>query len=148
MQNAPQSLPGVHFLPPKKHLAFVIPLRRPATKISLFSFVDSSFCIVCPPTTIDHYKIHDSAGRSASSKRHVFHRAPSGVNIFVFKLKSRSRAADWMWHLWYVQWPKTCRLLTNTQTGDNLAVTRQSSSRSPFHMLPLASGLMFPMATS
>ncbi|KAF7985501.1 hypothetical protein HWV62_3705 [Athelia sp. TMB] len=73
-----------------KHLAFIIPLKT-RTRLSLYSFVDLTFCITCPPCPVSD---------SANSARSLFHRSKEGTNIFVFKLKSRSRAQDWMWALW------------------------------------------------
>ncbi|KAH8824972.1 Pleckstrin homology domain-containing protein [Flagelloscypha sp. PMI_526] len=56
-----------------KHLSYVIPLRcgerGTPTTVSLFSFVDMTFCLTCRPT-------------STSEKQ--------GTNIFVMKVKSRS----------------------------------------------------------
>jgi hypothetical protein len=73
-----------------KHLAFIIPLKI-KTKLSLYSFVDLTFCLTCPPTPV--YS-------SESKARAIFHRSNEGTNIFVFKLKSRSRALDWTWQIW------------------------------------------------
>ena len=75
-----------------KHLAFVIPLYDPRTKLSLFSSVDMTFCMVCPPTPTKYKK--------ERGRRWIFHRSSRGLNVFVFKHKSRSRASDWIWSLW------------------------------------------------
>lgn len=75
-----------------KHLAFVVPLG-PKTKLSLFSMVDLSFSITCPPTPTRLKK-------NGRSRRSIFHRKSKGLNIFIIKHKSRSRAVDWYWNLW------------------------------------------------
>lgn len=59
--------------------------------MSLYSFVDLTFCLTCTPT---------STRRSASKPRWIFSREKEGTNIFVFKVKSRTRAYDWIWQLW------------------------------------------------
>lgn len=86
-----QSIPGKEWLTKHKHLAFLVPLDSQDTKLSLYSFVDLTFCLTCPPTPV----------HSESKARFIFHRSKEGTNIFVFKVKARSRALDWMWHLWY-----------------------------------------------
>ncbi|EJC98002.1 uncharacterized protein FOMMEDRAFT_114825 [Fomitiporia mediterranea MF3/22] len=75
-----------------KHLAFVIPLSSTETKLSLYSPVDLSFCLICPPTP--------TKSSSRWSHRSIFHRSPHGLNVFVLKPKSRSRALDWVWNIW------------------------------------------------
>ncbi|KAG5648284.1 hypothetical protein DXG03_004854 [Asterophora parasitica] len=75
-----------------KHLAFVIPLKSSKTHLSLYSFVDLTFCLQCHPTK----PIRDDALTSSWP----FRRAKEGTNIFIFKVKSRSRAYDWVWQLW------------------------------------------------
>ncbi|OCB84999.1 hypothetical protein A7U60_g7956 [Sanghuangporus baumii] len=75
-----------------KHLAFVIPLTSLRTKLSLFSFIDMSFCLICPPTPT---KSKEDKGR-----RSIFHHSTRGLNVFVLKPKSSSRALDWIWNLW------------------------------------------------
>ncbi|KAI0056564.1 hypothetical protein BV25DRAFT_1813850 [Artomyces pyxidatus] len=72
-----------------KHLSFIIPLKNVGTKLSLYSFVDMTFCITCPPTSV----------HTGPRTRMPFHRK-SGTNVFLFKVKCRSRAVDWIWHLW------------------------------------------------
>lgn len=86
------SMPFKERITGHKHLAFIIPLKT-RTRLSLYSFVDLTFCITCPPCP---------ASDSSNSARSFFHRSKEGTNIFVFKLKSRSRAQDWMWSLWLV----------------------------------------------
>ncbi|KAF9565683.1 hypothetical protein CPC08DRAFT_629344 [Agrocybe pediades] len=83
--------PGKEWLTGHKHLSYVIPLRSSRTRLSLFSFVDMSFCITCAPAT---------TRLNANASRWIFSREKEGTNIFVFKLKSRSRAYDWIWQLW------------------------------------------------
>lgn len=85
-----QSLPGKEWMVGHKHLAFIIPLKT-KTKLSLYSFVDLTFCLTCPPTPVHS---------SESKARAIFHRSKEGTNIFVFKVKSRTRALDWTWQLW------------------------------------------------
>ncbi|KAG8908406.1 hypothetical protein FRB99_006611 [Tulasnella sp. 403] len=92
------SLPGKEWFTHKKHLAFIVPLRKPKSHISLYSFVDFSFCVTCPPTPTETIK--SASLISPSSKRSMLYKAPSGTDIFVFKCKDRSRAHDWMWHIW------------------------------------------------
>ena len=87
-----QSLPGKEWIIKHKHLAFVVPLDSPRTKLSLYSFVDMTFCFVCPPTPV----------LGISKDRLRFHTAKSGLNAFVFKVKVRSHAQDWIWKLWCV----------------------------------------------
>lgn len=85
-------MPGKEWFTGHKQLAWVIPLKSSRTQLSLYSFVDLTFCITCPPTTTQR----------DSKSRWFFSRAKEGTNIFVFKLKSRSRAYDWTWQLWCV----------------------------------------------
>ncbi|KAF8650148.1 hypothetical protein AX16_005383 [Volvariella volvacea WC 439] len=94
-------LPGKEWITGHKHLAFVIPLSSSQTRLSLYSFVDLTFSLTCPPT---------SARNFGSKSRWFFQREKGGTNIFVFKLKCRSRAYDWLWLLWRYkggQLPKT-----------------------------------------
>ncbi|KAK0464663.1 guanine nucleotide exchange factor [Desarmillaria tabescens] len=79
------TIPGKERLTGHKHLAFLVPLKSGRTRLSLYSFVDLTFCITCPPTP---------------TYNAFFHIARSGTNIFVFKPKNRSRGQDWMWQLW------------------------------------------------
>ncbi|CAE7216406.1 unnamed protein product [Rhizoctonia solani] len=83
--------PGKERILGHKDLAFVVPLVEGATNVSLYSHVDSTFCLTCPPTPVR---------TGTPSKRARFHRAPIGTNIFVCKLKSRTRALNWIWNLW------------------------------------------------
>ncbi|THH16545.1 hypothetical protein EW146_g4095 [Bondarzewia mesenterica] len=84
------TFPGKEWLIGHKHLAFIVPLNTLRTKLSLYSFVDLTFCLTCPPTPV----------HTVSRSRLPFHRAQEGLNIFVFKPRSRTRAVDWVWHLW------------------------------------------------
>lgn len=88
-----QNMPGKEWVIGHKDLAFVIPLKSSRTQLSLYSFVDLTFCLTCTPTT---------PRRDASRSRWFFRREKEGTNIFIFKLKSRSRAYDWTWQLWCV----------------------------------------------
>ncbi|KAG8696385.1 hypothetical protein FRC09_008543, partial [Ceratobasidium sp. 395] len=83
--------PGKERILGHKDLVFIIPLERAITNISPYSHVDLTFCLTCPPTPVR---------TGSTSKRARFHRAPIGTNIFVFKVKSRTRALDWTWSLW------------------------------------------------
>ncbi len=74
-----------------KHLAFVIPLRPGSTKISIFSRTDMSICLESPPTPT-----------CESRNRKWFYSRGTGTNLFLLRTKSRSRAVDWVWKLWYV----------------------------------------------
>ncbi|KAF9527557.1 Pleckstrin homology domain-containing protein, partial [Crepidotus variabilis] len=83
--------PGKEWVTGHKHLSYVIPLRSSRTRLSLYSFVDLSFCITCAPTT---------TSLDENATRWIFRREKHGTNIFIFQLKSRSRAYDWYWQLW------------------------------------------------
>ncbi|KAI0248578.1 hypothetical protein BJV78DRAFT_1332004 [Lactifluus subvellereus] len=72
-----------------KHLAFVVPLKSVRTRLSLYSFTDISFCITCPPASL-----------RAGMKTLLPFQRRTGTNVFIFKARSRSRAIDWIWHLW------------------------------------------------
>ncbi|KNZ80953.1 Meiotically up-regulated gene 56 protein [Termitomyces sp. J132] len=85
------SLPGKEWFTGHKHLAFVIPLIANKTHLTLYSFVDLTFCLTCPPA---------QPIREGSKKRFFLRRTKEGTNIFIFKHKSRSRAYDWTWLLW------------------------------------------------
>ncbi|KAJ1303415.1 hypothetical protein OPQ81_011606 [Rhizoctonia solani] len=83
--------PGKERVLGHKDLAFVVPLTEGVTNVSLYSHVDLTFCLTCPPTPVR---------TGTPSKRARFHRAPIGTNIFVCKIKSRTRALNWIWNLW------------------------------------------------
>ncbi|KAI6044814.1 hypothetical protein EDC04DRAFT_2560793 [Pisolithus marmoratus] len=85
------TLPGREFFTGHKKLAFLIPLTSSRTHVSLYSFADLTFCVHCPPTPVHN-------GRSKA--RALFHGSKEGTNVFIFKIKSRTRAEDWLWHLW------------------------------------------------
>src|SRR5260221_13106856 len=86
-----QGVPLQEWATGHKQLAHVIPLRSSRTKLSLYSFVDLTFCITCAPTT---------GVLNDTGSRWIFSRSKEGSQIFVFKLRSRSRAYDWYWQLW------------------------------------------------
>ncbi|KAG6850272.1 hypothetical protein H0H93_015529 [Arthromyces matolae] len=86
-----QDIPCKEWFTGHKHIAFVIPLIPTKTHLSLYSFVDSTFCITCPPAEPSH---------DGSKRRFFLLRTREGTNIFIFKHKSRSRAFDWIWRLW------------------------------------------------
>ncbi|KAH9989700.1 Pleckstrin homology domain-containing protein [Russula compacta] len=81
--------PGREWITGHKHLAFVVPLESARTKLSLYSFVDMSFCITCPPASL-----------RAGVKILLPFQRRTGTNVFIFKARCRSRAIDWMWRLW------------------------------------------------
>ncbi|KAJ6584842.1 Pleckstrin homology domain-containing protein [Mycena capillaripes] len=88
----PHNVPGTKWITGSKYrLAFVVPLKSTQTKLSLYSFVDLTFCLTCPPTS---FHSHDKKARA------IFRRNKEGTNIFICKVKTRSRAADWMWEIW------------------------------------------------
>ncbi|KAK2465224.1 hypothetical protein APHAL10511_002578 [Amanita phalloides] len=70
-----------------KALAFSIPLSSTTARLSLYSFVDLTFSITC---------CQDN--RPTGLPLTLLSR--EGSRFFVFKLKSRSRAYDWIWKLW------------------------------------------------
>ncbi|KZT73767.1 hypothetical protein DAEQUDRAFT_761746 [Daedalea quercina L-15889] len=83
------TMPGKDWVLGHLKLVFVVPLDASNTRLSLYSFVDLTFCIVCAPAPLKH-----------RSKRRWLYGSRKGLNIFVFKVRSRSRATDWLWHLW------------------------------------------------
>ncbi|KAG8886651.1 hypothetical protein FRB97_000071 [Tulasnella sp. 331] len=92
------SVPGMKWLTHSKHLAFLVPLKKLGTHLSVYSMVDLSFCITCPPVPLN---LNATSAADKASKRSVIRSTPRGGTFaFVFKCKSRSRSADWMWHLW------------------------------------------------
>ncbi|KAF9454744.1 hypothetical protein P691DRAFT_716543 [Macrolepiota fuliginosa MF-IS2] len=74
-----------------KHLAYIIPLKSRRTHLSLYSFVDMTFCITCQP-------MHTYF--NSSRKKWNITGELEGTNVYIFKIKSRSRAYDWTWQLW------------------------------------------------
>ncbi|KAH9854680.1 Pleckstrin homology domain-containing protein [Lenzites betulinus] len=82
--------PGKDWFTGHKRLAYIIPLGTTTTRLSLYSFVDLTFCLACSPTRLRV---------DGKRRRHLFG-AMRGTNIFVFKIKCRSRAVDWVWQLW------------------------------------------------
>ncbi|KAH9950585.1 Pleckstrin homology domain-containing protein [Amylocystis lapponica] len=84
------STPGKDWLTGHKELAFVVPLGSSTTRLSLYSFVDLTFCLICPPAKL----------RNHSRGRWFFSSTEKDTQIFVFKPRCRSRAVDWFWKLW------------------------------------------------
>ncbi|KAF5389237.1 hypothetical protein D9757_003483 [Collybiopsis confluens] len=74
-----------------KKLAFIIPLKDSRTRLSLYSFVDLTFCVTCSPT---------SRRFNPVKAKWSIHSSKEGLNIFIFNVKTRSRAFDWIWRLW------------------------------------------------
>lgn len=89
--NASKRLPGREWVVGHKRLAFVVPLKAPRTRLSLYSFTDMSFSILCPPASLH-----------AGVKILLPFQRKAGTNVFIFKPRCRSRAMDWMWGLWCV----------------------------------------------
>ncbi|KIK86882.1 hypothetical protein PAXRUDRAFT_152537 [Paxillus rubicundulus Ve08.2h10] len=85
------TIPGKEYFLGHKNLAFLVPLKSERTSLSLYSFADLTFCILCPPTLIQNIY---------SKARTLFNYSKEGTNVFVFKVKSRTRAQDWVWYLW------------------------------------------------
>ncbi|KAH9936321.1 Pleckstrin homology domain-containing protein [Fomitopsis serialis] len=83
------NMPGKDWMLGHPKLVFIVPLDASTTRLSLYSFVDLTFCIVCAPAPLKH-----------RSKRRWLYGSRKGLNIFIFKLRSRSRATDWLWYLW------------------------------------------------
>ena len=103
-----------------KDIAYIVPLNTARTYLSLYSFVDLTFCITCPPTTLDSIETKTRlALRNASEAR--------GTNVFVFKVKCRTRAFDWIWKLWYAV--VGCFLLYNLTRDHNPGDTLEDRFR-------------------
>ncbi|KAI0947149.1 hypothetical protein AcV7_009650 [Taiwanofungus camphoratus] len=83
------STPGKDWFAGHKKLVYVIPLASSMTRLSLYSFADLTFCLICSPAPVRR-----------RAKRHWLSGRRKGLNIFVFKVRSRTRAIDWVWHLW------------------------------------------------
>ncbi|KAF7314273.1 hypothetical protein MKEN_00899900 [Mycena kentingensis (nom. inval.)] len=91
----PHNIPGTRWISGTKYrLAHIIPLKSTDTKLSLYSFGDLTFCLTCPPAEFR------TRGAKSSRSRALFRRTKEGTNIFICKVKSRTRAADWMWAIW------------------------------------------------
>ncbi|KAF7299192.1 hypothetical protein MIND_00867900 [Mycena indigotica] len=87
----PHNIPGTKWFSGTKYrLAYIVPLKSSNVKLSLYSFTDLTFSLTCPPAT---FRSRNKKTRS----RALFRRVKEGTNIFICKVKSRSRAADWMW---------------------------------------------------
>ncbi|KAL1713014.1 Pleckstrin homology domain-containing protein [Schizophyllum commune] len=84
------STPGKEYITGHKHLAHTIFLWKHKINLTIYSFVDLSFCLF--------YRTTSSRSRQVSY--FVLHIDTPGTNIFVFKAKTRSRAVDWYWALW------------------------------------------------
>ncbi|KAF8333544.1 Pleckstrin homology domain-containing protein [Cantharellus anzutake] len=75
-------IPGKEWLLGRKHLAHSIPRLRVATRLSVFSYVDMSFSLVCA-----------AEGDNKLLKSHR-------TTVFVMRCSTRSRSIDWIWSLW------------------------------------------------
>ena len=78
-----------------------------------------TFCFVCPPTPVP----------SVSKDRLPFHSGKSGLNVFVFKVKIRSRAQDWIWKLWCVTHSRHRGFMSDLLQGAMSAVVCPIPSR-------------------
>ncbi|KAF7291599.1 hypothetical protein HMN09_01251000 [Mycena chlorophos] len=88
------NVPGTRWISGTRYrLAYVVPLKTGKTKLSLYSFTDLTFCLTCEPTMI-RSKVQNIRSKA------LFQRLKEGTNIFICKIKSRTRAADWMWAIW------------------------------------------------
>ncbi|KAJ8080665.1 hypothetical protein PM082_017499 [Marasmius tenuissimus] len=85
------TVPGEEWFRGHKNLSYIIPLKSGRTKLSIYSFVDLTFCITCPPT---------SRRYNPARRKWQVHSAKQGTFIYIFKIKCRSRAYDWTWQLW------------------------------------------------
>ena len=77
-------------------MACVIPLQKPDTRLSLYSFVDFTFCLTCTMIHVPKDTLRKATGLSA---RMLFQKS-MGTDVFVFKTKTRTSGIDWMWELW------------------------------------------------
>ncbi|KAF9267492.1 hypothetical protein L218DRAFT_978057 [Marasmius fiardii PR-910] len=84
-------VPGEEWFRGHKNLSYVIPLKSGRTKLSIYSFVDLTFCITCPPTSRRYNPV---------KRKWQIHVSKEGTFIYIFKIKCRSRAYDWTWQLW------------------------------------------------
>lgn len=107
------TFPVREWLSQHKRLAFVIPLSITRTQLSLYSFVDLTFCLTYTPKVPrdDH----------VASFRIPF--VSRGSKVFIFKVKSRSRAYDWVWKLWLQFNGKLPRSMDVKCPGLNATVT-------------------------
>lgn len=68
------------------HLAFVVPLARGATSLSMYSHVDRIFAL--------------SYSQSHSNHKRMLNLKRSGTHILLFDARALSVGADWLWDLW------------------------------------------------
>ncbi|KAL0580133.1 hypothetical protein V5O48_001909 [Marasmius crinis-equi] len=85
------TVPGEEWFRGHKNLSYIVPLKSGRTKLSIYSFVDLTFCITCPPT---------SRWYNPARRRWQIQTSKQGTFIYIFKIKCRSRAYDWTWQLW------------------------------------------------
>lgn len=92
-----QTVPGKEKLLRHKHLACTIPLDEQEARVSLYSFIDLSFCLTCSERVVTKGENH--------AYRNIVNRVPflrsNGTFIFIFKTKVRTSAIDWLWDLWF-----------------------------------------------
>ncbi|KAJ8523170.1 hypothetical protein ONZ45_g276 [Pleurotus djamor] len=58
------------------------------------------FMVVWRNNRVELYDDYPTSTRTAGPKSRWFSKDKDGRNVFIFKIKSRSRAADWLWRLW------------------------------------------------
>ncbi len=122
----PQRLPCRERLAGHKHLAFVVPLKGVRTRLSLYSFTDMSFCIICPPASL-----------TSGVKILLPFQRRTGTNVFVFKARCRSLAIDWIWHLWCVKAHTSDACSGLTWTGESwVAYLRRSLKSAHLFLAP------------
>ncbi|KAL0960649.1 hypothetical protein HGRIS_005678 [Hohenbuehelia grisea] len=91
------SLPGKEMFRGHKRVAYAIPLDEldAKTSLSLYSFVDLTFCLSCKP-----WPRHQPDDDDIRKLRARWKARPLERNVFIFKMKTRTRASDWLWLLW------------------------------------------------
>ncbi|PWN19355.1 hypothetical protein BCV69DRAFT_313624 [Microstroma glucosiphilum] len=75
------------------HLAFVVPLIKGSTHLSVFSQSDRLFCLTYAQSIA---ATHVSGG----GQYKVLNLRKSGTNILLFDARSLSVSADWIWDIW------------------------------------------------
>ncbi|CAO1619474.1 unnamed protein product [Sympodiomycopsis kandeliae] len=75
------------------HLAFVIPLAKGHTFLSILSQIDRIFCLT-------YAQSHASTHVSGGGKRKVLNLRKSGTNILLFQARSLTMGSDWIWDIW------------------------------------------------
>lgn len=73
--------------------AFIVPLYRGSTNLSIFSYIDRIFCLAYSQQTAATHVLVGGKRRMLNLKRY-------GTNIMLFDARLPSTAADWVWDLW------------------------------------------------